>query len=147
LLLDFVRTDVFSSVLSHNRYTLLDRSAEPLLVESQKRGVAFVNGAPYGGGMLVKGPDVQPNYAYRPANEVVIRAARAMPRACATHGVPLPAAALQFSLREPRVASTVVGVSDPARIAESVALAEQPIQQSLWEVPEALAVPPEVWLN
>jgi len=147
MLLDFVRTGLFSAVLSHNRFTLLDRSATPLLEETQKRGMAFFNGAPYGGGMLAKGPDVQPKYAYRPANEAVTRAAHAMAKACAASGVPLAAAALQFSLRDPRVTSTVVGVSGPARIAETVALAGHPIPEALWEELECLAVPDEVWLN
>ena len=39
----------------------MNRDAGPLLDEAVARGVAFVNGAPYGGGMLVKGPDAQPS--------------------------------------------------------------------------------------
>jgi D-threo-aldose 1-dehydrogenase len=70
-----------------------------------------------------------------------------MHEACALHGVPLSAAALQFSLRDPRVTSTVVGVSDPSRIAATVALAEHPIPQALWDELQSLAPPPEVWLN
>lgn len=147
MLLDFVRTGLFSAALGHNRFTLLDRSAEPLMDETRKRGVAFVNGAPYGGGMLVKGPDAQPKYAYRPAREEVTRAARAMHRACADYGVPLSAAALQFSLRDSRVTSTVVGITDPSRIAETVALAELPIPLSLWDELETLAVSEEAWLT
>ena len=98
--------------------------------EATKRGVAFLNGAPYGGGILVKGPDTQPKYAYRPAHDAVTRAARAMQEACVLHGVPLSAAALQFSLRDPRVTSTVVGLSDPSRIAATIALGEHPIRQA-----------------
>lgn len=147
MLIDFVQTGLFSAVLSHNRFTLLDRSAEPLMDEAAKRGVAFLNGAPYGGGILVKGPDAQPKYAYRPAHDAVARAARAMQEACVLHGVPLSAAALQFSLRDPRVTSTVVGLSDPSRIAATIALGEHPIPQALWDELQSLAPPPEVWLN
>ena len=57
MLIDFVKTGVFEAVLSHNRYTLLDRSALPLMQECQARGVAYLNAAPYGGGMLIKGPE------------------------------------------------------------------------------------------
>ncbi|HEU5108232.1 MAG TPA: aldo/keto reductase, partial [Micromonosporaceae bacterium] len=55
LMRQFVATGAFEVVLSHNRYTLLDRSAEPLIADAVERGVAYVNAAPYGGGMLVKG--------------------------------------------------------------------------------------------
>lgn len=112
---DFIATGEFEVVLSHNRFTLIDRSAQPLMDDACERGVAFVNGAPYGGGILAKGPDVQPKYAYRPASDDVTSAVRAMQRACAEHGVSLPAAALQFSLRDPRVAVQPQQVFLPAR--------------------------------
>jgi D-threo-aldose 1-dehydrogenase len=147
MLREFVATGVFQVVLSHNRYTLIDRSAEPLLEDAKKRNVAFVNAAPYGGGILVKGPDAQVNYAYKPAAEPIRAAVLAMQRACAAHDVPLAAAALQFSLREPRIASTVVGFTDPARIAETIRLAELPIPEALWDELLALAPSPENWLN
>ncbi|MGK5677460.1 hypothetical protein ACSNOB_32135, partial [Micromonospora sp. URMC 106] len=47
-------------------------------------------------------------------------------------GVPLAAAALQLSLRDPRITSTIVGMSKPGRIAETVALARHPIPEVLW---------------
>jgi aryl-alcohol dehydrogenase-like predicted oxidoreductase len=78
------------------------------------------------------GPDAQPRYAFEPAGPVVHDAVRAMQRACAAHGVPLAAAALQFSAGDPRVASTVVGVSTPSRIAETARLLTQPVPDELW---------------
>nr|WP_062332558.1 aldo/keto reductase [Herbidospora sakaeratensis] len=129
----FVATDVFDAVINHNRWTLVDRSAAPLMDDAHAKDVAFVNGAPYGGGMLVKGPDVQPRYAYRETAESVREAVRAMAAACAAHGVPLPAAALQFSLRDPRVTSTIVGVSEPGRVAATLELASIPIPAELWD--------------
>lgn len=147
LLSDFIGTGLFDAVLSHNRYTLIDRSAEPLMAEAGRRGIAFVNAAPYGGGMLAKGPDAQPNYAYRLAGEVIYRAVRAMQRACARHGVPLTAAALQFSVRDPRVTSTVVGVSKPSRIEEIIRLMAHPIPDDLWSELATLEVGPDFWLN
>jgi D-threo-aldose 1-dehydrogenase len=147
LMSDFVATGMFDVVLSHNRFTLIDRSAGPLLDFARERGVAFVNGAPYGGGILVKGPDAQPKYAYRPASETVLGAVKAMQQACADAGVPLAAAALQFSLRDPRVAATVVGVSRATRIEEVTALMSVPVPEGLWAELDALSVAPEFWLE
>jgi len=56
-----------------------------------------------------------------------------MTAACARHDVPLAAAAVQFSLRDPRVVSTVVGVSRPERVDRLVELARTPIPPELWE--------------
>ncbi len=147
LMRDFIATGEFEVVLNHNRFTLIDRSAEPLMNDACERGVAFVNGAPYGGGILAKGPEVQPKYAYQRASDEVISAARAMQRACAGHGISLPAAALQFSLRDPRVTATVVGVSEPARIDQISALMSEPVPDDLWAELASLAVPPGSWLR
>ena len=147
LMRDFIATGEFDVVLSHNRFTLVDRSAGPLMDDARERGVAFVNGAPYGGGMLARGPGVQPRYAYRPASEALAAAVRAMERACQAHGVSMTAAALQFSLREPRVTSTVVGVSQPTRIEEITALMSEKIPGELWAELDSLAPGPESWLN
>lgn len=129
----YVRTGVFEVVLSHNRWTLINRTADPLIEDAIAHGVAFVNGAPYGGGILAKGPDLQPRYAYHERGATVREAVVAMQRACAAHGVPLAAAALQFSLRDPRVTATVVGVTGTERIADTLTLATTPIPPTLWD--------------
>jgi D-threo-aldose 1-dehydrogenase len=119
-------------VISHNRYTLVDQTAEPLIQDAASRGVAFVNAAPFGGGMLVKGPDAVPNYCYGPASEAIIGRVRKMQKLCETYSVPLAAAALQFSTRDPRVASTIVGMSEPGRVDQTARLAEWDIPAELW---------------
>ena len=137
----FVATGVFAAAINHNRWTLLDRTADALIEESVAGGVAFVNGAPYGGGMLARGPQVQPRYAYVETSDDVRAAAAAMLAACEARGVPLAAAALQFSLRDPRVTSTIVGVSTPSRIAETVTLATTGIPADLWAELDRLRPP------
>ncbi|NUU07861.1 aldo/keto reductase [Leifsonia sp. C5G2] len=131
--LQYLATEAFDAVISHNRFTLVDQSAEPLLDDAQARGVAFVNAAPFGGGMLVKGPDAVPTYCYAPVADEVLERVRRMEALCAEFGVPLAAAALQFSLRDPRVTSTIVGMSEPKRVAQTVELAEFAVPDALWD--------------
>ncbi len=132
LMLQYLATDVFDALISHNRYTLVDQSAEPLLEEAARRGVAFVNAAPYGGGMLVKGPDQVPKYCYHPVDANTLERVRKMEKLCKSYEVPLAAAALQFSLRENRIASTIVGMSEPKRVEQTLRLAEWAIPEQLW---------------
>jgi D-threo-aldose 1-dehydrogenase len=143
----YVDTGVFDVLLSHNRYTLLDRSARDLYESAAARGIGVVNAAPYGGGMLAKGPEVQSSYAYGARDERIAQAARAMKAACDRRGVPLAAAALQFSMRAPFIGSTVVGVSAPERVAQTVAYAQQEIPADLWDELDSLAPPTDVWLG
>lgn len=133
LMQDYLALGVFEAVISHNRYTLVDRTAEPLLMDASERGIAFVNAAPYGGGMLVKGPEAQPKYRYELAGDGILARVREMQQTCQAYDVPLAAAALQFSLRDPRVTSTIVGISKPERVSETMRLAEWPIPDELWE--------------
>lgn len=143
----YVDTGAFDVVLNHNRYTLLDRSAQRLYQAARARGMGVLNAAPYGGGMLVKGPDAQPKYAYHERGGAVRERVLAMKAACDRHGVPLAAAALQFSTRDPLVDSTVVGVSSPERIDQTLGLLAVEIPADLWEELATLAPPPEEWLD
>jgi D-threo-aldose 1-dehydrogenase len=133
----YVDTGAFDVVLNHNRYTLLDRTAEVLYREARARGLGVINAAPYGGGMLAKGPSAHSRYAYREDEAMAARAA-AMQAACERHGVPLAAAALQFSLRSELADSTVVGVSSPERVAETIELAGIEVPDGLWDELDAL---------
>ena len=137
----YVETGAFEVAITHNRYTLVNRSAEPLLQATAARGLALVNAAPYGSGMLAKGPDAYPRYAYQQASEALIEKVRKLDAICQRHGVPLAAAALQFSLRDPRVDSTIVGMTRPERIAQTVELANTPIPDALWPELETIADP------
>jgi D-threo-aldose 1-dehydrogenase len=147
VLQQYVATRQFEVLVTHNRYTLLDRSAVPLLDNCAEAGIAVVNGAPFGGGMLSKGPSLHPNYGYKPAPSAVRDRALALEAACSRREVPLAAAALQFSMRDPRVCSTIVGFTRPERIAQTIDLANFPIPDDLWVELEDLAAPEEFWLS
>lgn len=131
--LQYLATEAFDVVISHNRFTLVEQTAEPLLDDAAARGVAFVNAAPFGGGMLVKGPDAVPRYCYAPVGEKTLARVKEMERLCESHSVPLAAAALQFSLRDQRVTSTIVGMSEPDRVDQTSRLVEHLIPDELWE--------------
>jgi D-threo-aldose 1-dehydrogenase len=140
LMTRYVATGEFEVAISHNRFTLLNIAASPFWDACNRHGVAAVNAAPYGGGMLAQGPDVYARYAYEDADPEVLRRARTIHSICARHGVPLAAAALQFSLRDPRVTSTIVGIGAPHLVAQTIDLALRPIPEELWE--DLTAVPP-----
>lgn len=132
LMTRFLETGAFEAVISHNRYTLLNRSAEPLLDLAARRGIPLLNAAPYGSGMLAKGPDAYPRYAYQEAPADLLARARGAAEVCRRYDVPLAAAALQFSIRERRIACTIVGVSSPKKLPETLTLADLPLPEAIW---------------
>lgn len=131
--LQYLATEAFDAVISHNRFTLVEQTAEPLLDDALARGVAFINAAPFGGGMLVKGPKAVPRYCYAPVSQETIDRVTEMERLCADFGIPLAAAALQFSTRDHRVTSTIVGMSEPRRVEQTVELLDVTIPDELWD--------------
>ena len=138
LMLRYVETGAFEALITHNRYTLLNRSADTLLDAAAKRGLAVLNAAPYGSGILAKGPDTYARYAYQDAPEQMVERARRLQEICRRYDVPLAAAALHFSLRDPRITSTIIGISKPERIQQTLELYAQQIPDELW--PELDAV-------
>src|ERR671910_1179487 len=46
LMIRFVETDLFEAVITHNRYTLVNRTADPLFDVAAERAVAALNAAP-----------------------------------------------------------------------------------------------------
>ena len=147
MLIQYVETGLFEAVITHNRFTLLNREAVPLLDRAAELGVAVVNAAPYGGGMLSKGPSVQQKYAYGSRDDRIRQAAEAMEAACRRYGVPLAAAALQFSMRSELIDSTVVGVSSPPRIDQTLELAAVAIPDELWSELEQATPDRALWLD
>ncbi|GAB2883142.1 aldo/keto reductase [Streptomyces mayteni] len=129
---EYVATGHFDVLLTHNRWTLVNRTAGRMIDLAVERGMGVVNAAVLGGGILATGTGASSRYGYREAPEVLLDAIREIEALCAAAGVPLAAAALQFSARDPRIATTIVGVSRPERIAESVAAVELDIPDGLF---------------
>ena len=117
------------------RLTLLNREAEgaDVLGECARRNVAYVAAGPFNGGMLARGKqNDQWRNNYRPAPEAVVRDYLRLSSIAAEQAVNLKAAAIQFVLRHPGVASLVIGASSPEEVEENLALASSPIPEAFW---------------
>jgi D-threo-aldose 1-dehydrogenase len=133
LLRRYIRTGAFDVVLTHNRFNLVDRSAEPLLDEAQELGVAVLNAAPFGGGILAGAEFARGYFAYRQAGDEILRRIEYLHATAAKYDVPLAAAALQFPMREPRITATLAGCVKPSEVDRLLENARHPIPDALWE--------------
>jgi len=127
-------------ILSHNRFTLVDRSADELFTRAVELGVGVLNAAVYGGGILAR-PHESTKYSYKPASRELLETIAAMDSVCTRYGIDLATAALQFSLRDPRIDATVVGITSEGRISSLIASAGLHIPDAAWDELELL-VPP-----
>lgn len=133
LLLELLQDWPFDVVLTHNRFSLLNRSASAVLDACAARGIAVLNAAPFAGGILAKGTGQTRRITYQDADEAALRRVRDVEEICAQHGVAPGAAALQFSQRDLRIASTVVGVSKPERVKQTIEWAAAKVGEEVFE--------------
>lgn len=139
IMLPLVKAWPFDVVLSHNRYSLLNRSADALFDYARSKDMTVINAAPYAGGVLAKGSAQVSKITYQDVDAAKLEPVRRIEQICAAHGIAPGAAALQFSLHDPRIASTVVGVSRAERVAQTLRWADQAISAETWAELRALA--------
>jgi D-threo-aldose 1-dehydrogenase len=122
-------------ILLAGRYTLLEQGAlDALLPRCAALGTGVVIGGPYNSGILAgEGPRSGARYDYEAAPESVIDKARRIETVCARHRVALGAAALQFVLAHPAVASVIPGLASAREVADTVARYSAAIPAQLWE--------------
>lgn len=131
--MEHARLDV---ILLAGRYTLLEQTPlDDLFPRCQAAGTAIVVGGPYNSGILAVGTRTSAPlyYNYEPAPADVIDKVRKIEAVCDRHGVPLAAAALQFPLANPLVASVIPGLDSPERVAQTMALYRHKIPAALWQ--------------
>ncbi len=130
----FAREADFDCFLLAGRYTLIDHSAlKELLPLCQEKGISVIVGGPYNSGILASDLEEGATFNYVPAQPEVLRRARRCRAVCDRHGVPLKAAALQFVLAHPAVASVIPGPRSAAEAEENFRMVEHPIPAALWE--------------
>jgi len=125
-------------------YTLLQHGGlAELLPWCVDNGVSVLVAAPFNTGILATGAIEGARYYYKAAPPEVLQKARDLESACALHAVPLAAAALQFPLHHPAVASVVVGHQSAREVEENIALLRYPIPSALWrELKDRGLIPP-----
>ncbi len=121
------QTDV-DCVLSYNQYTLQNtRFADETIPYLKRKGVGVMNAGPFSARLLTNAP--LPPWLKEPEN--VKAAARQAAAHCAKKGVDIAKLALQFSLANPDITTTIAGSANPANIRQWAQWAAEPLDQEL----------------
>lgn len=150
MLADFADRAPFDCFLLAGRYSLLDQSAMGgLMTKCAEKDISLVIGGVYNSGILSH-PDpgsisgvssdksaigswaANVTFNYIPAGEEIIDKAAAIKRVCDGHDVSLMAAAIQFPLHHPAVASVLMGPRTPEHVDSNVDAFEEAIPDGLW---------------
>ncbi|MFD3456317.1 aldo/keto reductase [Streptomyces sp. NPDC058691] len=128
------------TVMMAGRWTLLDRTARPLLDACSKQGVSVVAAAPFNSGLLSRpSPPDDATFDYGPASGAVLHRARRLAEVCTRHGTVLPHAAVRFPLRDPVVAGVVAGFRSSDEVRAAARWAGTDLTDAAWSDLDAVA--------
>lgn len=129
--LDALDIDFF---LVASPYTLVEQPVLdhefPLCAE---HGASVIIGAVFASGILATGPVPGARYNYAEPTAEQAERVRRIQEVCTSYDVPLPAAALQFPLHHPVVASIIPGAVEPAHIASNLDNLRREIPTAMWD--------------
>lgn len=115
------------------RYTLLEQEClTSLLSKCEQRNCSVIVGGPYNSGILATGSQGSAFYNYAPAEQNVLARVAKIEAICHEFDVTLAAAALQFPLAHPAVASVIPGLGNSRRINQTLGLFNELIPNAFW---------------
>jgi aryl-alcohol dehydrogenase-like predicted oxidoreductase len=125
-------------VLSYNQYTLQNtRFADEMVPYLKARGVGVMNAGPFSARLLTNAP--LPKWLKEP--EEVKAAARTAAAHCAAKGIDIAKLALQFSLANPDITTTIAGSANPENLRNWAKWAAGPIDSQLLAEVQAIFKP------
>ncbi|MEZ5863285.1 MAG: aldo/keto reductase [Geminicoccaceae bacterium] len=132
--LDLATRGRFDCFMLAGRYTLLDHTAlDEFLPTCASEGIGVLLAGPFNSGILAIGARAGATFFYAPADAGIVERTRRIEAVCATHAVPLAAAALQFSASHPAITSVVTGCRSAAELRRNLELMAQPIPPAFWQ--------------
>ncbi len=131
--LDIMGEADMDCILLAGRYTLLDRSAEQkLLPLCHARKTSLVIGGVFNSGILATGPGPDAHFDYAPASAEVLSKVAALQKLADDYHIPLAAAALHFPLRNPLVASVLIGTAKASSYLRNMEMMSVPVPEEFY---------------
>ena len=125
-------------VPNYNQYTLQNtRFADETIAYLEAKGIGVMNAGPFSARLLTDAP--LPHWLKEP--EEVKGAARRAADLCRARGSSIAKLALQFSIANPGIATTVAGSANPANVREWARWAAEPLDEELVRDVQAIFAP------
>ena len=132
VMMELLKDWEFDAMITHNRYTLINRNANKLIDLANEKNITVLNAAPYSSGVLAKGSEACSRMVYMEASDEMLEPVKKIEHICKKYQIPIGAAALQFSMKSEKIASTICGISQPDQIQQTLDWAEYPISEEAW---------------
>ncbi|MGN6303594.1 MAG: aldo/keto reductase [Mesorhizobium sp.] len=133
ILVRFANAGDFDCFMLAGRYTLLEQTPlDELFPLCARKSISVVAAGPFNSGILASGAKPGAKYFYSDAPEAMLTKTAAIEVVCRRHSVPLAAAALQFALGHPVVASVATGMVSPEEVHANVEHLATTIAADFW---------------
>lgn len=142
---DHAAPGTVESILNFCHFTLNDDKLLDFLDYFEERGIGVINASPLSMGLLSQ----RGVPAWHPAPASLVEACRRAVEHCSAKGYPIEKLAMQFSVSEPRIATTLFSSANPANVAKNIAyVSEQPDVELVSEVKRIIGDQQRVsWAN
>lgn len=122
------------AIMLAGRYTLFEQAdSAAVMVQAQARGIAILAAGPYNSGLLGDSDGPGRFYNYAPAEPSVLERAQRFYDVLARTHTDVGAAALQFPLAHPAVASVVCGLRSVAEVDTASERMQASISSAAWQ--------------
>ena len=125
--IDHVPAGTVESVLNFCHYSLNDDKLADYFDYFESKGVGVINASPLSMGLLSQ----RGIPAWHPAPEALVKACRKAADYCRDCGYPIEKLAVQFSVANPRIASTLFSSANPENVVKNIRFVEEPIDTDL----------------
>lgn len=142
---DHAAPGTVESILNFCHFTLNDDKLLDFLDYFEERGIGVINASPLSMGLLSQ----RGVPAWHPAPASLVEACRRAVEHCSAKGYPIEKLAMQFSVSEPRIATTLFSSANPANVAKNIAyVSEEPDMKLVSEVKRIIGDQQRVsWAN
>lgn len=142
---DHAAPGTVESILNFCHFTLNDDKLLDFLDYFEELGIGVINASPLSMGLLSQ----RGVPAWHPAPASLVEACRRAVEHCSAKGYPIEKLAMQFSVSEPRIATTLFSSANPANVAKNIAyVSEQPDMELVSEVKRIIGDQQRVsWAN
>lgn len=125
--IDMVPGGTVESVLNFCHYTLNDDALVDYLDYFERKGIGVINASPLSMGLLSR----RGVPAWHPAPTMLVEACRRAADLCEAEGYPIEKLAMQFSVSNPRIATTLFSSANPDNVRRNLAWINEPMDVEL----------------
>lgn len=119
-------------VMPAGEYSLIRNACTPLLNHCLQNGIAWIAASPFNSGILATGATDTAFYDMRRASRQALKQVADLEKLCKRHGVHLPAAALQYPLRNLAVQTVVAGAKFAVELNLITRFMQEFIAEDFW---------------